>query len=322
MRFTKMHGTGNDYVYVDCFQRKVSRRSGRLARRIADRHFGVGGDGLIFICPSTVADARMRMFNADGSEAEMCGNGVRCVAKYVYDHGSGRRPTIEDRNGARRADARRRDRRWQGRRACALTWASRFWKPARFPVDLAGSAAWSMCRWRRIQFAGELPDWMDECGLDPRMTCVSMGNPHVVLFCGDVAAVPLEQVGPELETHADLSQAYQRAFRASSFAGRSDDAHLGARQRHHAGLRHRRFGGVRGRRADQRTAADPGPFARRRLGTALGGRWPGVHDGTGDRGVFGRVAVSAARRGHGWIAPREVEWMQGAGSELWQGSRR
>src|SRR5947209_5281478 len=94
MRFTKMHGAGNDYVYVDCFAQPIPTDPAALARKIADRHFGVGGDGLILICRSEVADARMRMFNADGSEAEMCGNGVRCVAKYVYDHGLARKPTL------------------------------------------------------------------------------------------------------------------------------------------------------------------------------------------------------------------------------------
>ncbi len=101
MRFTKMHGLGNDYVYVDCFQEPFPHDPAALARRVADRHFGVGGDGLIFITPSKVANARMRMFNADGSEAEMCGNGIRCVAKYVFDHGiaSERRLKIETGNG-------------------------------------------------------------------------------------------------------------------------------------------------------------------------------------------------------------------------------
>ena len=87
MRFTKMHGAGNDYVYVDCFREAFPADPAELARRIADRHYGVGGDGLILICPSERADARMRMYNADGSESEMCGNGIRCVAKYVHDHG-------------------------------------------------------------------------------------------------------------------------------------------------------------------------------------------------------------------------------------------
>ena len=89
MRFTKMHGTGNDYVYVDCWDQQV-KDPAALARRISDRHTGVGGDGLILILPDDQADCRMRMFNADGSEAQMCGNGIRCLAKYVYDHGRSR----------------------------------------------------------------------------------------------------------------------------------------------------------------------------------------------------------------------------------------
>src|SRR5579862_9425192 len=87
MRFTKMQGCGNDYVYVNCFQEKVPTDLPKLARAISDRHFGVGADGLILLCPSEKADVRMRMFNADGSESEMCGNGVRCVAKFAFDHG-------------------------------------------------------------------------------------------------------------------------------------------------------------------------------------------------------------------------------------------
>src|SRR5260370_22657938 len=94
MRFTKLHGAGNDYVYVDCFNNPMPHDPAGLSQRISDRHRGVGSDGLILICPSERADARMRMFNADGSEAEMCGNGIRCVAKYVYDHGLVRKPRL------------------------------------------------------------------------------------------------------------------------------------------------------------------------------------------------------------------------------------
>jgi diaminopimelate epimerase len=94
MRFIKMHGIGNDYVYVDCVNQPMPADPAALARVISDRHFGVGGDGLILVCPSDKADARMRMFNADGSESEMCGNGVRCVAKMVYDHGIARKPKL------------------------------------------------------------------------------------------------------------------------------------------------------------------------------------------------------------------------------------
>src|SRR5271170_5143212 len=94
MRFTKMQGAGNDYVYVDCFNEKPPADPARLSIAISDRHFGVGSDGLILIGPSEKADARMRMFNADGSESEMCGNGLRCVAKYVHDHGIAAKPRV------------------------------------------------------------------------------------------------------------------------------------------------------------------------------------------------------------------------------------
>src|SRR3954467_9861705 len=94
MKFTKMHGAGNDYIYVDCFAQAIPKDPAALARAVSDRHFGVGGDGLILICPTEGADAEMRMYNADGSPAEMCGNGIRCVAKYVYDHGIAVRDTL------------------------------------------------------------------------------------------------------------------------------------------------------------------------------------------------------------------------------------
>src|SRR5688500_17584333 len=101
MRFTKMHGIGNDYVYINCFDDvRLPKDLPALARKMSDRHFGIGSDGLILICPSdNGADARMRMFNADGSESEMCGNGLRCVAKYVYDYGIRRSPTLRLQTG-------------------------------------------------------------------------------------------------------------------------------------------------------------------------------------------------------------------------------
>src|SRR3990172_7080822 len=95
MRFTKMQGAGNDYIYVDCFAEPAPKNIAELARRISDRRFGVGGDGLILICPSERADAEMRMFNADGSAAEMCGNGIRCLAKYIYEQGICRREKLQ-----------------------------------------------------------------------------------------------------------------------------------------------------------------------------------------------------------------------------------
>ncbi len=204
MRFTKMHGIGNDYVYVDCFHEQPPDDPAGLARRIADRHFGVGGDGLILICPSRVADAQMRMFNADGSEAEMCGNGVRCVAKYVYDHGisDARRMKIETGNGVLVLDLEISDGRVDRVR---VDMGQPILEPAKIPVQIPGVSPTepivNLPLAPHIQL-DDVKGWIEKCGLDPRMTCVSMGNPHVVLFCRDTAAVPLETVGPVLECAA------------------------------------------------------------------------------------------------------------------------
>jgi len=203
MRFTKMHGIGNDYVYVDCFSEPLPGDPADLARRIADRHFGVGGDGLILICPSERADARMRMFNADGSESEMCGNGVRCVAKFVYDHWLARkeRLTIETGAGVLTLDLEVAAGKAQRVR---VDMGEPILEPSQIPVAIAGlmePRVVNLPLEPHVPLSGSR-DWMHRCGLDPRMTCVSMGNPHVVLYCDDVSLVPLESVGPMLESAA------------------------------------------------------------------------------------------------------------------------
>lgn len=199
VHFVKMHGAANDYVYIDCFVEPTPTDPAALAVRIADRHRGVGGDGLILVEPSSRAAARMRMFNADGSESEMCGNGVRCVAHLVVSRG--RAPagavTIET-----------------GRGVLTVMVTPTGPRSSQVRVDmgppLLGAADVP------VAVAGDQPDgrvvaaacpvlaspeaWWEAAGLDPRMTCVSMGNPHVVFYCRDVAAVPLEAVGPRLET--------------------------------------------------------------------------------------------------------------------------
>ena len=203
MRFTKMHGIGNDYVYVDCFQEPFPDDPAALARQMADRHFGVGGDGLILICPSTLATARMRMFNADGSESEMCGNGIRCVAKYVFDHGISqeRQLTIETGAGVLTLDLEVA----QGKVSrVRVDMGEPVLEPEKIPVHLPGPARNKLVD---VPLAPQVTlenhkGWIEKCGLDPRMTCVSMGNPHVVLFVKDASAVPLSAVGPELESHA------------------------------------------------------------------------------------------------------------------------
>jgi len=185
IRFTKMQGAGNDYVYVDCFSQTMPDRPDELARRIADRHFGVGGDGLILICPSQVADARMRMFNADGSEAEMCGNGIRCLAKYVHDHGIADKETlrIETATGVLELDLVLHGGRVEqvrvdmGRPDLAAD---------RIPTTLEGNSV------------VDVPLTVD--GQRFPVTCVSMGNPHCVVFVDEPTDAWVLGVGPRVET--------------------------------------------------------------------------------------------------------------------------
>jgi diaminopimelate epimerase len=201
MRFTKMQGAGNDYIYVDCFAGPIPDCPDQLARQVSDRHFGIGGDGLVLICPSPEADARMRMFNSDGSEAEMCGNGIRCVAKYVYDHGICRKETLRIATGNGVLTLNLEVAGYRVHRV-RVDMGGPILEPARIPVALPHPF-----RSDRIvdlpvdQYIpiGQPATWMGDCGWDPRMTCVSMGNPHVVMYCGSVAAVPLESLGPYFE---------------------------------------------------------------------------------------------------------------------------
>jgi diaminopimelate epimerase len=202
MRFTKMHGAGNDYVYVNCFEEPMPEDPAELARRVSDRHFGIGGDGLILICPSTTADARMRMFNADGSESEMCGNGIRCVAKYVYDHSICRNRTlrIETGNGILNLELEIAN---EKVRRVRVDMGAPILEPARIPVELP--APFPADRIVDVPAGKYMPLGQPtacgfaDCDCDCRMTCVSMGNPHVVLYCRHVASVPLEQLGPHFE---------------------------------------------------------------------------------------------------------------------------
>ncbi len=184
MRFTKMQGAGNDYVYVDCFQHSVPDNLPETARLISDRHFGVGGDGLVLICPSQVADARMRMFNADGSESEMCGNAIRCVAKYVYEHGIKRQDTLQIETGA-------------GVLTLELTvsdgsvdqvrvdMGEPILKPEKIPTTWTGDTV------------VDQPLLVD--GREFRVTCVSMGNPHCVTYVDELTDDLVLGFGPKIE---------------------------------------------------------------------------------------------------------------------------
>jgi diaminopimelate epimerase len=186
MKFTKLHGIGNDYVYVDTFRQPAPADPARLAVAISDRHFGVGSDGLILIMPSERADARMRMFNADGSEGEMCGNGVRCVAKYLYDHGLARKDRVAVETG---------------RGVLSLDLEIKAGKVDRVRVDMGVP----ILRSAEIPtlLPGDPPVEVPISVVDRRLdvTAVSMGNPHAVSFADDLTRFPLEVLGPSLEHH-------------------------------------------------------------------------------------------------------------------------
>jgi diaminopimelate epimerase len=186
MKFTKMHGLGNDYVYVSLFDQPPPADISALARAVSDRHTGIGSDGLILIAPSERADARMRMFNVDGSEGEMCGNGIRCVAKYIHDHGIAprRRVTIETGRGVLTLDLEVAD----GKaRSVRVDMGRPILRAAEIPTTLPGDPPL------------DVPLSLD--GHELRLTAVSMGNPHVVAFVDDVGAFPVETLGPLLERH-------------------------------------------------------------------------------------------------------------------------
>jgi diaminopimelate epimerase len=189
MRFTKMHGAGNDYIYVNCFDERIPDDIPELARQISHRRFGVGGDGLILIMPSTKADARMRMFNADGSESEMCGNGIRCVAKYVYDHGICHRDELCIETGAglltvtihaveNLADQ------------VTVDMGQPILSPEKIPTTL-GQGLEQVVH-QKLEIGGHIL----------HATCVSMGNPHCVIFVPEASDELVLQVGPKIEMDA------------------------------------------------------------------------------------------------------------------------
>ena len=186
MKFTKMHGCGNDYIYVNCFTEKIEEPS-VIAKKVSDRHFGIGSDGLILICPSETADFKMRMFNADGSEGKMCGNGIRCVAKYVYDNGMTDKEviTVETLSGIKTLQLAVSEGRVQ---AVTVDMGSPVLTPSQIPVKCEGD--------RMINQPVSVG------GKEYYITCVSMGNPHAVVFTEEeVTALNLEKIGPLFENH-------------------------------------------------------------------------------------------------------------------------
>ena len=184
LSFIKMQGCGNDYIYIDCLGKSVSNMES-IAVNLADRHFGVGGDGVVFICPSDKAAATMRMFNADGTEGMMCGNAIRCVAKYLYDTGKVHETdiTIDTKSGIKSLQLFVRGGEVN---SAKVDMGAPILDPARIPVKLDGDTVVN----RKAALAGG----------EYAITCVSMGNPHCVLFVDDVNAVDIAGIGRQIET--------------------------------------------------------------------------------------------------------------------------
>lgn len=197
MKFTKMQGIGNDYVYVDCFNEKVDNPS-ELAVKISDRHFGVGSDGLILIKPSDKADFYMEMYNADGSQGRMCGNGIRCVGKYVYDNGLTDRTeiSVETLSGIKYLKLNVNNGRVSTVR---VDMGSPGLNPSEIPVKLDGD------------IIKQYP--VDIAGKEYRITCVSMGNPHCVTYdVDDIDGMDIESVGPLFEKAAIFPEQVNTEF--------------------------------------------------------------------------------------------------------------
>lgn len=184
MKFTKMQGCGNDYVYINCFKETVENAP-ELAIKVSNRNFGIGSDGLILICPSEVADVKMTMYNADGSQSQMCGNGVRCVGKYAYDYGLVTKETItvETLAGIKTLQLHVE----QGKVASVtVDMGVPETKPELVPVVAEETV---------------IAKPVEVCGRQYELTCVSMGNPHAVTFVEDTASVDIKSIGPEFEHH-------------------------------------------------------------------------------------------------------------------------
>ncbi len=183
MNFTKMQGIGNDYIYINCFEEKIEHPS-ELSVRLSERHFGIGSDGIILIEPSDTADCRMDIYNADGSQAMMCGNGIRCVGKYIYERGIAKREVlkVDTMSGI---------------------------KTLHLAVSNGTVTSVTVDMGKPSLKAAEIPVTLSETevinkpilvdGLEYRITCVSMGNPHCVVFVDDVNQVQIENIGPKLE---------------------------------------------------------------------------------------------------------------------------
>ena len=198
MKFTKMHGCGNDYIYVDGTKEILTpQEKPEVVRRLSDRHFGIGGDGVIFINPSKEADFEMEMYNMDGSRAEMCGNGIRCVAKFVYDKGLTDKTSISVISCGK---------------IKYLTLSIENGKVSTVRVNMGSP----ILKAKDIPVISDkeevIGDEIEVAGETYKMTCVSMGNPHAVVFVDEVAGLPLEKIGPLFENHVRFPKRVNTEF--------------------------------------------------------------------------------------------------------------
>lgn len=196
MKFTKMQGIGNDYVYVNCFQENIENPS-EVSRRISDRHFGIGSDGLILIKPSEKADFEMEMYNADGSQGAMCGNGMRCVGKYVYDYGltDKTRISVDTKSGIKYLDLTVENKKVK---LVRVNMGAPVLEPKSIPMVYEGERVIS----QPFNVGQDIYE----------ITAVSMGNPHAVVYVEDVKNLPLEEIGPKFEKHAAFPESVNTEF--------------------------------------------------------------------------------------------------------------
>ena len=195
MKFTKMHGAGNDYIYIDCFDERVENPE-EISRNLCPTHIGVGADGIVLIKPSFVADCSMNIYNADGSHAEMCGNAIRCVAKYIYDNKKKRdRIKIDTLSGIKEVEIHSKD-------GKAVGGTVNMGKPILNGRHIPTRYGMSVVNNQIINIENK----------DYKITCVGMGNPHCVVFCDDIDRLDLEKIGPLFEHHEMFPQRINTEF--------------------------------------------------------------------------------------------------------------
>lgn len=195
MEFTKMHGAGNDYIFIDCFDEKIENPA-ELSRMLSRRHFSIGADGIVLIKPSVIADCSMNIYNADGSEAQMCGNAIRCVAKYIFDNKKKREKIkIDTLSGVKVVEIHSRD-------GIAVGGTVNMGKPVFNGRQIPTRYGMSVVKDQILNIENK----------DYKITCIGMGNPHCIVFCDDVDILNLDKIGPDFENHEMFPQRINTEF--------------------------------------------------------------------------------------------------------------